>query len=48
MAGMTGLEPATSGVTGRRSCHLSYIPARSRVSGPQKACEAFMEYGLLS
>src|SRR5437868_1634497 len=31
MAGATGLEPATSGVTGRRSNQLSYAPAtRSR------------------
>ena len=28
--GATGLEPATSGVTGRRSNQLSYAPARSR------------------
>ncbi len=28
MAGATGLEPAASGVTGRRSNQLSYAPAR--------------------
>jgi hypothetical protein len=27
MAGVTGLEPAASGVTGRRSNQLSYTPA---------------------
>ena len=27
MAGVTGLEPATSGVTGQRSNQLSYTPA---------------------
>ena len=26
MAGVTGLEPAASGVTGQRSNHLSYAP----------------------
>ena len=32
MAGPTGLEPATSGVTGRRSDQLNYDPAVPRVS----------------
>jgi hypothetical protein len=30
MAGVTGLEPAASGVTGRRSNQLSYTPAEIR------------------
>ena len=29
MAGVTGLEPAASGVTGRRSNQLSYTPTRA-------------------
>ena len=33
MAGVTGLEPATSGVTGRRSNQLSYTPAASLRGG---------------
>ncbi len=33
MAGATGLEPATSGVTGRRSNQLSYAPAASTRGG---------------
>ena len=33
MAGATGLEPATSGVTGRRSNQLSYAPAASIEAG---------------
>ena len=31
MAGVTGLEPAASGVTGRRSNQLSYTPSREIV-----------------
>ncbi len=30
-AGATGLEPATSGVTGRRSNQLNYAPGRGTV-----------------
>src|SRR5690348_18206149 len=33
MAGVTGLEPATSGVTGRRSNQLSYTPAAALRGG---------------
>ena len=32
MAGATGLEPATSGVTGRRSNQLNYAPESFRKS----------------
>ena len=32
--GATGLEPATSGVTGRRSNQLSYAPVRATVWQP--------------
>ena len=31
MAGVTGLEPAASGVTGRRSNQLSYTPVVKRL-----------------
>src|SRR6202040_3157938 len=44
MAGATGLEPATSGVTGRRSNQLSYAPAASTRAGtptpPVGGCQA--------
>ena len=33
MAGKTGLEPATSDVTGRRSNQLSYVPAITSDNG---------------
>ena len=33
MAGVTGLEPAASCVTGRRSNQLSYTPARGNMVG---------------
>jgi hypothetical protein len=36
VAGSTGLEPATSGVTGRRSNQLNYDPARSCESESEK------------
>ena len=36
MAGSTGLEPATSGVTGRRSNQLNYDPAGRRLRGEEK------------
>jgi hypothetical protein len=35
--GATGLEPATSGVTGRRSNQLSYAPWRSGASMARKS-----------
>ena len=37
MAGVTGLEPAASGVTGRRSNQLSYTPVWGIGNGPEGA-----------
>jgi hypothetical protein len=34
LAGPTGLEPATSGVTGRRSSQLNYDPVTCSLSAP--------------
>ena len=38
MAGVTGLEPATSGVTGRRSNQLSYTPVARAPRGGLILC----------
>ncbi len=40
MAGVTGLEPAASGVTGRRSNQLSYTPEK----GPDLAARTAVMY----
>ncbi|MFM2125380.1 MAG: hypothetical protein RL328_1831, partial [Acidobacteriota bacterium] len=40
MAGTTGLEPATSDVTGRRSNQLNYVPAFADESAITKIPQA--------
>jgi hypothetical protein len=43
MARVTGLEPATSGVTGRHSNRLSYTRASWTKRSDQALCSAFLE-----
>ena len=43
MAGTTGLEPATSAVTGQRSNQLSYVPSSPNVAAPDALLSAFEE-----
>jgi hypothetical protein len=40
MAGVTGLEPAASGVTGQRSNQLSYTPAKTTLPSIRTAIPA--------
>ncbi len=47
MAGVTGLEPATSGVTGQRSNQLSYTPLRRTLSRSKCAAGHVLEEGLM-
>ena len=42
MAGTTGLEPATSAVTGQRSNQLSYVPNKHRLSQNSPSLEEGM------
>ena len=41
LAGTTGLEPATSDVTGRRSNQLNYVPAWCRVGESQNITKLY-------
>jgi hypothetical protein len=43
MAGTTGLEPATSAVTGQRSNQLNYVPASLKSMGKDMVGSAGFE-----
>ena len=45
LAGSTGLEPAASGVTGRRSNQLNYDPERDVLVSAFAACRAEARFG---
>ena len=46
MAGVTGLEPAASGVTGRRSNQLSYTPKFGTPDKPHLRALADVDIGI--
>ena len=50
MAGTTGLEPATSAVTGQRSNQLSYVPRRStnnlNLCNIERVTQSFVAFSL--
>jgi hypothetical protein len=46
MAGTTGLEPATSDVTGRRSNQLNYVPAEASLRSATKVTHSPAEVAL--
>jgi hypothetical protein len=41
LAGTTGLEPATSAVTGQRSNQLNYVPNRGRMQSLEQGLALF-------
>ena len=43
MAGSTGLEPAASGVTGRRSNQLNYDPAKTCECNPDRGSRSSVD-----
>jgi hypothetical protein len=45
VAGVTGLEPAASGVTGRRSNRLSYTPFKGRDQQPEAILACMYGFG---
>ena len=47
MAGATGLEPATSGVTGRRRCGMASLAGLSRHRRPCTDCDIALQIALL-